>query len=222
MAGKIDSKAESDTRLRKGEATRAAILAATARRFAEKGYADCTLREIAALTGMKAGSIYYHFPSKEKLLEEVIRTGTDRLVEAVTHDLAELDAGAGAAIQLRTLVRAHVSCFLDIRGDANTFLRIYEYLPPVMRRKTRPMRVAYAQIWFDIFDKGVETGEFVQNVDRNLFIPFLLQSLNGIIEWFSPSRMTIDGVCEMIDNVILSGILDREGAAPSLSTRAAR
>lgn len=219
MASKTDSRTESDTRLRKGEATRAAILAATARRFAEKGYADCTLREIAALTGMKAGSIYYHFPSKEKLLEEVIRTGTDRLVEAVTHDLAALEEGAGAAIRLRTLVRAHVSCFLDVRGDANTFLRIYEYLPPVMRRKTRPMRVAYAQIWFDIFDEGVASGEFVQNVDRNLFIPFLLQSLNGIIEWFSPSRMTIDGVCEMIDNVILTGILDR---GPLVSARPAR
>lgn len=216
------SKPESESKLRKGEATRAAILAATARRFAEKGYADCTLREIAALTGMKAGSIYYHFPSKEKLLEEVIRTGTDRLVEAVSHDLAALDEDASAAVKLRTLVRAHVSCFLDVRGDANTFLRIYEYLPPVMRRKTRPMRVAYAQIWFDIFDEGVESGEFVQIVDRNLFIPFLLQSLNGIIEWFSPSRMTIDGICEMIDNVVLTGILDRDVAPAALRTRASR
>lgn len=222
MASRANSRTGSDTKLRKGDATRAAILAATARRFAEKGYADCTLREIAALTGMKAGSIYYHFPSKEKLLEEVIRTGTDRLVEAVTHDLAALEAGASAATRLRTLVRAHASCFLDVRGDANTFLRIYEYLPPVMRRKTRPMRVAYAQIWFDIFDEGVESGEFVQNVDRNLFIPFLLQSLNGIIEWFSPSRMTIDGVCEMIDNALLSGILDSEGVPAELVTRAAR
>jgi hypothetical protein len=84
------------------------------------------------------------------------------------------------------------------------------------------MRVAYAQIWFDIFDEGVESGEFVQNVDRNLFIPFLLQSLNGIIEWFSPSRMTIDGVCEMIDNALLSGILDSEGVPAELVTRAAR
>lgn len=222
MATKSKEKSESDTRIRKGDATRAAILAATARRFAEKGYADCTLREIAALTDMKAGSIYYHFPSKEKLLEEVIRTGTDRLTEAVLYDLSQLDDGADAATKLRTLIRAHVSCFLDIRGDANTFLRIYEYLPPVMRRKTRPMRVAYAQLWFDIFDEGVESGEFVQNVDRNLFIPFLLQSLNGIIEWFSPSRMTIDGACEMIDHVVLSGILDPGASPTSRGLRAAR
>ncbi|MGC4251917.1 MAG: hypothetical protein QM605_10785, partial [Sphingobium sp.] len=76
--------------------------------------------------------------------------------------------------------------------------------------RTRTSRLAYAKIWYDVFDEGVEQGEFAQHVDKSTFIPFLLQSLNGIIEWFSPSRMTIDGICEMIEGILLEGIQFRE------------
>ncbi|MGC4250507.1 MAG: TetR/AcrR family transcriptional regulator, partial [Sphingobium sp.] len=151
-----ENEAATSPPLRKGEATRAAILNSAARRFAEKGYADCSLRDIAALTGLKAGSVYYHFPSKEDLLDEVLKTGSEQLMRAVQDNLGRLPEKASATEKLRTLIRSHVTCFLDVRDDANTFLRIYEYLPPVMKRRTRTSRLAYAKIWYDVFDEGVE------------------------------------------------------------------
>lgn len=195
---------------KKGDITRATILGAAARRFAEKGYADCSLRDIAALSGLKAGSVYYHFPSKEVLLDEVLLAGIERLTRTVTQQVAALGEGATATEQLRTMIHAHVTCFLDVRDDANTYLRIYEYLPPVMKRRTRSNRLTYAQIWFEVFDRGVKSGEFSAAIDRITFISFLLDSMNGVIEWFRPSRMTIEGVCDMIESSMLEGILTRE------------
>jgi TetR/AcrR family transcriptional regulator, cholesterol catabolism regulator len=213
LSRKPAAEVSDDTPLKKGLATRAMILNAAARRFAEKGYADCSLRDIAALAGMKAGSVYYHFPSKENLLEEVIRTGSEMLTQTILAELARLGADASKTEQFQVMMRAHVTSFLDIRDDANTFLRIYNYLPPVMKQQTRRSRLDNAQIWFDAFDRGVAQGEFKAEIDRNLFIPFLLQSMNGIIEWFSPTRMTIDGICEMITAVQLDGILTEKGRA---------
>ena len=139
-------KVESGTRerplptTRKARETRASILTAAARLFAEKGFADCTLREIATVANMKAGSVYYHFDSKDEILDEVINTGIERLFENVTKALDLLAADAPVERRLREAVRAHILSFLDVRGDANTFLRIYEHLPPIMKRRSRAAR----------------------------------------------------------------------------------
>lgn len=208
-----------EKRVKKGDVTRAAILASAARRFAEKGYADCSLRDIAALTGLKAGSVYYHFPSKEVLLDEVLLAGIERLTATVTERIEQVGADAPAIEQMRAMIHAHVTSFLDVRDDANTYLRIYEYLPPVMKRRTRVSRLGYAKIWFDTFDRGVKNGEFSATIDRTTFISFLLDSMNGVIEWFRPSRMTIDGVCEMIEAAVLEGIMTSKARSKNLARR---
>ncbi len=195
---------------RKGEVTRAAILASAARRFAERGYADCSLRDIAALTGLKAGSVYYHFSSKEELLDEVLMAGIHRLTRSMEQQLAALPPETPANLVLSAMIRVHVTSFLDVRDDANTYLRIYDHLPPIMKRRTRPSRLAYSQMWFDVFDRGVREGTFSREVDRVTFISFLLDALNGVIEWFRPSRMTIDGICAMVEQTVLRGILTGE------------
>ncbi len=57
---------------RNAAATRAAILAAARRRFADEGYDGASLREIAADAGIDAALISRYFGSKEDLFGEVI------------------------------------------------------------------------------------------------------------------------------------------------------
>src|ERR1700675_4849152 len=51
---------------------RHAMLEAAAQMFADKGYLGTNLRDIADALGMSRPGLYYHFPSKEKLLEAII------------------------------------------------------------------------------------------------------------------------------------------------------
>src|SRR5258706_5394285 len=64
---------EAEAPLKKSDRTRSSILDAAARLFARRGYTDTNLSEIAAEAGMKAGSLHYHFESKEDLVYEVLR-----------------------------------------------------------------------------------------------------------------------------------------------------
>ena len=62
----------------KSAATRQRILDAAAKAFRRKGFVATRLQEIGDIAGMRAGSIYYHFDSKEQILEEVLDyTGED-------------------------------------------------------------------------------------------------------------------------------------------------
>jgi len=54
-------------RLGRGEATRAALLAAAARVFAAAGYADASVDEIVDQAGTSVGTLYHHFGSKAEL-----------------------------------------------------------------------------------------------------------------------------------------------------------
>jgi len=61
---------------------RAEILAATSELFAAKGYTGTSMRDIASGTGMLAGSLYYHFDSKEALAATMVRALRDDIVAA--------------------------------------------------------------------------------------------------------------------------------------------
>ncbi|WP_164135302.1 helix-turn-helix domain-containing protein, partial [Stenotrophomonas maltophilia] len=66
------------------------ILDVAASLFRARGYTETSLRDIGAQVGMKAGSLYYHFASKEELAAEVLRIGVQRVHEAVVSAVAGL------------------------------------------------------------------------------------------------------------------------------------
>src|SRR5471030_1580798 len=87
------TRARDDGALRKSEITRQRILDAAARVFSEQGYSGTRLTDIAARAGMKAGSLYYHFDSRETLIDAVMQVGTRRTHTAALEKLRVLPAG---------------------------------------------------------------------------------------------------------------------------------
>jgi AcrR family transcriptional regulator len=64
-----------------GESTRAAILQATQRRLVEQGYANLSVRDIAADAGVNHALIGYHFRGKQQLVMAVLDEANNRLLE---------------------------------------------------------------------------------------------------------------------------------------------
>ncbi len=192
---------------RKARETRGAILAAAARLFAERGFSEVSLREIAGAAGMQAGSVYYHFTSKDALLDAVLDAGVERMRTHLDAALAALGPEASVEARLRAAIRVHVGSLLDIRDDANTFLRVAEHLPPSMKVRGRAARRDYALVWRGLLAEGQRTGAVDPGIDLGIFVPFLLQALNRIPEWFSPARMTIGAVCDTIFATTLRSLM---------------
>jgi AcrR family transcriptional regulator len=74
--------------------------------FAERGYHGVSVRDITAAVGIKAGSFYSHFTSKERLLFELMLLG-HQTHQAFVRD-ALLSADPDPAHQLREAIRANV------------------------------------------------------------------------------------------------------------------
>jgi AcrR family transcriptional regulator len=113
----------------KGRARREQILDAAFHTFAQRGYRDTAVDEIAAAAETSKGGIYFHFPTKESIFRELMRTTADKLVGRVeravaaeTEPIARAEAALHAVLATfaghRTMARL---LFLDALGAGRLF-----------------------------------------------------------------------------------------------------
>lgn len=72
--------------------------------FAEKGFGQVSMRELAAHVGLTAGSLYHHFPSKQDLLFDLIEELYEELLATLDQGRRALASGKPA---LPGLIAAH-------------------------------------------------------------------------------------------------------------------
>ncbi|MCL2150139.1 MAG: TetR/AcrR family transcriptional regulator [Dehalococcoidia bacterium] len=95
--------------VKNGAATKKKILKVAAKLFSENGYKRVTTRDIASVVGISSPSIYYHFPSKNKILASLYKLYADEYRKALP-DLDELLQLAETAPPHEVLMRA-VFCY---------------------------------------------------------------------------------------------------------------
>src|SRR6476646_8431253 len=70
---------------------RAELLAIAAGLFAEKGFKNTTVRDIADASGILSGSLYHHFDSKESMVDEILSSFQEELFGQYDEILASTD-----------------------------------------------------------------------------------------------------------------------------------
>ena len=117
----------------KSEKSRDSILEAAAKLFRRRGYSATTLRQIAAMAEIKAGSIYYYFDSKEQILNEVLHLGLLSVFEAVKQALR--DAGkVSHRSRIGLAIEAHLVALLEASDFTSANIRIYGQLPETLKK----------------------------------------------------------------------------------------
>jgi len=96
------------TQAQRSEATRAALLGAARRLFAERGYEDVATEEIVRAAGVTRGALYHHFGGKAELLEAVY----ERLEGESTERVARVVLGSELHSPLAAM-KAGIEAFLD-------------------------------------------------------------------------------------------------------------
>jgi len=105
------------------------ILDAAFTTFAGRGYRDASMDDIASAAETSKGGVYFHFPTKESIFRELMRTTADKLVAKVEREVGgETDPIAQAEIAIRTVLTTFAGhrtmarlLFLDVIGAGRVF-----------------------------------------------------------------------------------------------------
>jgi TetR/AcrR family transcriptional regulator, cholesterol catabolism regulator len=189
------------------------VLDAAAKIFRDYGYAGTTMRVIAEEADLKAGSIYYHYKSKDELIGAVLDLGIQAVIETVDNAMAELPADATGRMKVETAIRAHLSAIIENGDYTLATRRVFGQVPEAIREKNLKLRNGYANLWQDILKSAQTSKEFRSDINMTFARLFILGALNWTVEWFKPGGRSIEDVARIFASVILDGVANPEADA---------
>jgi len=173
---------------KKGVATRARILDSAAHTFRVKGYAGTRLSDVAAAAATQAGSLYYHFPSREELVEEVLRVGQERTSGFVRRRVAALPEDASDLDRLREAMDAHLDSVLEIGDYTAATIRIIGQVPEEIRKRRVHEQREYGEFWRRLVNDAHACGQIRTELNSSALRMLLLGAMNSVPDWFRPRR----------------------------------
>jgi AcrR family transcriptional regulator len=195
-------------------ATRQRILDAAAKVFRHNGYTGTRLSDIAAAAHTQAGSLYYHFASREDLVQEVLKVGQQRTNEFVMRRVDALPEGTTSIERLREAISAHLAAVLEVGDYTAATLRILGQVPEEIRRGTVEMQRDYGQWWRVLFESAQADGELRSDLDMFACRMLVLGSMNASPDWFHPYQpkgLTIADLEAQFTAVFLDGLATAKG-----------
>ncbi len=196
-----------------GAMSRQTILDTAARLFRQGGYAATSMRTIADACDMKAGSLYYHFESKDQIVSEVLDIGVQRVFDAVRAAVAALPPGADLTATLTSAISAHLSALLHAHDFTSANIRIFGQVPTTVRAGHKSLRRSYEQFWLDLLAELQQRGAVRKAIDLQHTVYFLFGAMNWTTEWYDKKKSALPALAAAIEiethaNLGLQGITD--------------
>lgn len=171
--------------------SREKLLAISARRFAKGGFEATSMRDIAGEAGMLAGSMYYHFPSKNELIAAVYEAGVAEIGAAVDAAMARTHT---PWTRLEAACVAHLDSLLSDRAHAAVMTADLSRLDPRLRRRLVVMRDGYEKRFVEL----VAALPLPAATDRALWRLQLLGALNWTPTWYRPNGKSPSAIAKAL------------------------
>jgi AcrR family transcriptional regulator len=190
------------------------ILRTSAAIFAEKGYHQASIRDIARATGVSLSGLYYYFNSKEELLFLIqdhafgtLQAGLDRLLAG------EQDAQR----RLRLLMENHLRYFIANTAEMKVLSHESDALTGEFRNRVNAKKRRLTETAMDILrDLRPEGG-----LDLRVATFALFGMMNWLYNWHRPDRdVSLEKLVDDLHRIFTEGYLPA-GAEVSEAARAA-
>jgi TetR/AcrR family transcriptional regulator len=160
-----------------GLRTRAEIVAAAERHFAERGFEATRLEDIAVEVGIRRAAIFYHFSTKQELYAAVL--------DEVFRELAEsLPTGGSATERLEASMTGWVDFMAQRPNIARLILREAANAQPGKATPLTPAGKTTGDWFRAVIAEGIESGELQPRIE-----PYRFMSLMGAITIFHFAAM---------------------------------
>ena len=159
------------------------IANAAAKLFSSKGYVATSMEDVAAAAKISKGSIYYYFSTKDEILDYILSTFMDAVLENAGHDLQEID---DPEERIRIMILRHVTTYTGDMYLARTLMQEAHNLPAAKHRKIKVKEREYFRIVF-----GALSSYLNDDADKDLLTVLtfnLLGMCNWLFSWYDPKK----------------------------------
>jgi AcrR family transcriptional regulator len=181
------------------------LLAIAATLFAERGFKNTTVRDIADAAGILSGSLYHHFDSKESIVDELL----DSFQRKLWREYDAIEASDRTPREkLQAVVRVsfdaidrHHSEVAIFQTDA-AYLATFDRFAYLVERNAR-----FRELWTGLLTDGVASGELRSDLNVELVYRFLRDTVWVAVRWYRPGGdLSPEQVADQYLHILLDGI----------------
>lgn len=192
-------------KLTKAERTRARLIEVAKRLYQEHGSEHVTVRRIAAAAKIEAGSIYYHFNSRDEIMRAVLESGVYGARDEVLQAIAGAGRDSSPLVRLRAALAAHLK--YTLREHFSSRLKSIRRLPKRLRDRHMQQEREYASIFAKLLREADKQGLIKPGFDLSVVRMLVLGSLTWVAEWYDPEGpKSADDVADELMRIVTWGI----------------
>ena len=185
------------------------ILRTAARIFAEKGYHQASIRDIARATGVSLSGLYYYFDSKEELLFLIQDHAFGTLLANLERNL---DGVQEPHRRLRILVENHLRYFIDAKAEMKVLSHEGESLSGDYRRRVNEKKRRLSDVAMEILGEIRPAG----GIDLRVATFSLFGMMNWLYNWHRPGLdVPVETLVDDMYHIFLNGYLPDGAQVPA-------
>jgi TetR/AcrR family fatty acid metabolism transcriptional regulator len=192
-----------------GSGKRERILDAAVRVFAQEGFYNAKVSQIAQVAGVADGTIYLYFKSKDDLLISLFE---DRM-ERVNANLREALAAEGnAPARLMRVVKLHLELVESNRHMAEVISVELRQSSKFIREYANPLFAEFLRLIAGAVADGQKAGELRADIDPQLLARSLFGALDEIaLAWLvkGKEKMDLSRAAEQLGHLFIDGLRAR-------------
>lgn len=185
------------------------ILEAAVKVFAEQGFYQSTISQIAREAGVADGTIYLYFKNKDDILVQFFSYKTKLVFDRFRE---EVDKADNCFEKLRNLVRRHLEEFQNDRNMAVLYQAETHQNSRLVEEQIKEMSKLYLDIVSEIVEQGQEEGRIRKDVYVSLVKRFILGGVDEVINtWLhSGGKYDLVSMADPLVDLFIRGIGNAE------------
>lgn len=184
------------------------ILRTSARIFADKGYHQASIRDIARATGVSLSGLYYYFDSKEELLFLIQDHAFGTLIGNLERLLEDV---SDPRRRIRVLIENHLRYFVGNMGEMKVLSHEGDSLQGNFRSRINARKRHLNELAMEILAELRPGADF----ERRVAAFSLFGMMNWLYTWYRPGRdVPVERLAEEMSRLFLGGYLQEAGAVP--------
>jgi len=186
-------------------------LEAAVRVFAEQGFHQATIAQIARQAGVADGTIYLYFKNKDDILVHIFNERTRSVFNRFREAVKEADGAVG---KLKALVSSHLA---EFQADVH-MAAVYQVWTHQFQRVAEPQIKEMSKMYLDIVSEIVELGQQEGTLRKDLYLGLVKRFIIGAIDevintWLhAGGRYDLSTMADPLVDLFIRGIGTDTGA----------